>query len=83
MVDVRETWERAMAGVIEPSVHIPLGELERGTTAALGGLNPAGPTVVYCAHGARSLRGAQLLRERYGFREAVSLRGGYQAWKIS
>ncbi|HZP58825.1 MAG TPA: HesA/MoeB/ThiF family protein [Opitutaceae bacterium] len=83
MLDVRETWERTMAGMIEPSVHIPLGELERGTTVALAGLDPASPTVVYCAHGARSLRGAQLLRERYGFREAVSLRGGYQAWKIS
>ena len=80
LLDVRETWERIMAGGIEPSAHIPLGELERGA-AALTAFDPAGPTVVYCAHGARSLRGAQLLRERYGFRDAVSLRGGYHAWK--
>jgi rhodanese-related sulfurtransferase len=30
--------------------------------------------------GVRSLYGAQILRERYGFREAVSLRGGYKDW---
>ena len=81
LLDVREAWERAMMGAIEPSAHIPLGELERGVDGALAGFDPARPTVVYCAHGARSLRGAQLLREHYGFSGAVSLRGGFEAWR--
>lgn len=80
LIDVREDWERAM-GAIEPSVHAPLGMLTRGeAAAALADLDPSAPTVVYCAAGARSLRGAQALRERYGFRAATSLRGGFNAW---
>jgi molybdopterin/thiamine biosynthesis adenylyltransferase/rhodanese-related sulfurtransferase len=81
LVDVRERWERQM-GSIEPSVHVPLGLLERGEArAALAGLDPAAPTVVYCAVGVRSLRGAQLLRDRHGFRQALSLAGGYVEWQ--
>ncbi|HTB81987.1 MAG TPA: molybdopterin-synthase adenylyltransferase MoeB [Opitutaceae bacterium] len=79
LLDVREAWER-VRGAIEPSVHVPLGELEKGAAAALSVLDPSVPTVVYCAGGVRSLRGAELLIERHGFRHAVSLRGGYQAW---
>jgi adenylyltransferase/sulfurtransferase len=82
LIDVREGWERAL-GAILPSVHLPLGRLQAGEAAALGALgalDPAAPTVVYCAHGMRSLRGAHLLRERYGFTRATSLRGGYAAW---
>jgi adenylyltransferase/sulfurtransferase len=79
MIDVREGWERAL-GSIEPSVHLPLGRLQAGEIEALAALDPDAPTVVYCAHGMRSLRGAQLLRERHGFRAATSLRGGYAAW---
>jgi adenylyltransferase/sulfurtransferase len=80
LLDVREGWERAM-GAIEPSVHVPLGLLEAGAGGqALAALDPALPTVVYCAHGMRSLRGARILRERHGFRSAVSLRGGYEGW---
>jgi molybdopterin/thiamine biosynthesis adenylyltransferase/rhodanese-related sulfurtransferase len=81
LVDVREAWERMM-GTIEPSVHIPLGALERGEASELlAGLDPAAPTVVYCAAGVRSIRGADLLRERHAFRAAVSLRGGYDDWQ--
>jgi molybdopterin/thiamine biosynthesis adenylyltransferase/rhodanese-related sulfurtransferase len=79
LIDVRETWERVQ-GSIEPSVHVPVGELGRNAVGALAALNPALPTVVYCAAGVRSLHGARLLRERHGFRDAVSLRGGYHAW---
>lgn len=76
LVDVREDWERAL-GSIEPSVHVPLGRLER---AGAPGLDPAAPTVVYCAVGVRSLHAARALRERFGFRAVTSLRGGIQAW---
>jgi adenylyltransferase/sulfurtransferase len=44
-------------------------------------MDPSVPTVVYCAHGVRSLRGMNVLRERHGFRAAVSLRGGFAAWE--
>ncbi|MGH7995905.1 MAG: molybdopterin-synthase adenylyltransferase MoeB [Opitutaceae bacterium] len=80
VIDVREDWERKQ-GAIEPSVHIPLGILERDAAGPLlAGLDPAVPSVVYCAVGIRSLRAAQVLRERHGFRAAASLRGGYYAW---
>ncbi len=80
LLDVREGWERAL-GAIEPSVHIPLRRLEAGSAADLSPLDPAMRTVVYCAAGARSLRGIQVLRERHGFRSAVSLRGGMKGWQ--
>ena len=81
LLDVREGWERAL-GSIEPSVHLPLGRLRSGEGAReLAALDPAKPTVVYCAHGMRSLAGAAVLREKHGFRSAVSLRGGYEGWK--
>jgi sulfur-carrier protein adenylyltransferase/sulfurtransferase len=80
VIDVREAWEREQ-GAILPSTHIPLGDLESGDAAsAIRGLDANAETVVYCASGRRSLRGAQLLRERYGFQAAVSLRGGFKAW---
>lgn len=78
VVDVRESWER-MLGAIEPSLHIPLGELESGR-ADLTHLDAGRPTVLYCAVGMRSLRGAELMRMRYGFRNVTSLRGGIKAW---
>lgn len=78
VIDVRESWERAL-GAIEPSVLLPLSELERGKPN-LSELDSAKPTVVYCAAGVRSLRGAELLRLRHGFRNVTSLRGGINAW---
>ena len=83
LVDVRETWERAIEA-IEPSLHVPLGELDHGAAErALQPLAREAPTVVYCAHGVRSLRGAEILRTRYGFRQVKSLRGGMHAWHDS
>jgi adenylyltransferase/sulfurtransferase len=79
LLDVREGWERALAR-IDPSVHVPLGQLEERTRAELAPLDPAVPTVVYCAAGVRSLHGIEILRRRHGFRSAVSLRGGIMAW---
>jgi sulfur-carrier protein adenylyltransferase/sulfurtransferase len=79
ILDVREGWEREM-GLIEPSTHVPLGRLEVSTPSDIAPLDPAVQTVVYCARGIRSLRGIRILRERHGFRSAVSLRGGMMAW---
>jgi adenylyltransferase/sulfurtransferase len=82
LIDVREGWERAL-GAIHPSVHLPLGHLQAGEIGALARLDRTATTVVYCAHGMRSLRGAHLLREQYGFSAVTSLRGGYAAWSGS
>jgi adenylyltransferase/sulfurtransferase len=79
LIDVREGWEREACS-IDPSLHIPLGTLEGLPAGGLARLDPAAPTVVYCAHGIRSLRGVQILRDRHGYRSAVSLRGGMSAW---
>jgi sulfur-carrier protein adenylyltransferase/sulfurtransferase len=76
IIDVREEWERAN-GTIEPDVHVPLGQLQH---FGAPDLDPAAPTIVYCAVGARSLHGARVLRQRYGFRAVASLRGGMKAW---
>jgi sulfur-carrier protein adenylyltransferase/sulfurtransferase len=80
LLDVREDWERSL-GSIEPSVHVPLRFLETSSASDLAPLDPAVATVVYCAHGIRSLRGMQILRTRLGFRDALSLRGGMQGWR--
>lgn len=79
LLDVREEWERA-GGTIEPDVHVPLGLLQHEGAPEL---DPAKPTVVYCAAGARSLFGARILRELHGFRAVASLRGGMKAWQRS
>jgi adenylyltransferase/sulfurtransferase len=80
LLDVREGWERQQAS-IDPSVHVPLGRLETSSASDLAPLDASVPTVVYCAVGVRSLRGIQILRERHGFRSAVSLRGGIRGWR--
>lgn len=83
LLDVREDWERMM-GAIKPSRHIPLGALEFGEAEAeVKAMDPAAPTIVYCAAGVRSLRAAEILRERHGFTAAASLRGGYRDWTRS
>lgn len=80
LIDVREDSERA-AGTILPSVHVPLGVLQSGhDSAAIKLLDPAKPTVVFCAGGTRSRTALSILRERHGFTQTRSLRGGYQAW---
>ncbi|HEY1847589.1 MAG TPA: HesA/MoeB/ThiF family protein [Opitutaceae bacterium] len=80
LLDVREGWEREESS-ISPSKHIPLRFLESSAPGELAPFDPARRTVVYCAVGVRSLRGIQILRERHGYRSAVSLRGGMRGWR--
>ena len=83
LIDVREDWERA-AGAIQPSIHVPLGLFAGAEVpAALASLDPTRPTVVYCAHGVRSLRALAELRARHGFKQTWSLRGGYEEWRTA
>jgi adenylyltransferase/sulfurtransferase len=81
IIDVREDWERAM-GAIQPSAHIPLGLLTNSSAKdVVATLDPKRPTVIYCAHGMRSLKALEVLRQRHNFTNAQSLHGGYEAWK--
>lgn len=75
LVDIRNPGELAM-GVIEPARTLPLGTL----ATRLEELDPARPTVVYCAGGYRSSAGASLLRAQ-GFEDVSDLLGGYAAWE--
>lgn len=75
IVDVRNPGEVA-AGTIEGAITIPVGQLP----ARLGELDPARPTVVYCAGGYRSSVAASLLR-RNGFTDVSDILGGYGAWE--
>lgn len=74
IVDVREPWEREICA-IEGSVGVPLGELP----ARVGELRAASTLVLVCHHGMRSLEAALWLR-RQGLENAVSLKGGIDAW---
>jgi adenylyltransferase/sulfurtransferase len=79
LIDVREGWELELAK-IDPSRHAPVGQIERGNLAGLEGLDPKAPTVVYCAHGMRSLRAMNVLKLRHGFEHISSLKGGQTHW---
>jgi Fe-S cluster biogenesis protein NfuA/rhodanese-related sulfurtransferase/glutaredoxin len=74
LVDVR-TAEEVGQGMIRGALHLPLADLD----ARHGELDPADVWVVYCKAGSRSLKAVQALRG-HGFRSAVSLRGGVDAW---
>lgn len=74
IVDVRNPGEVA-AGTIPNAIGIPVGQLP----TRLGELDPAKPTVVYCAGGYRSSVAASLLR-RNGFNDVSDILGGYGAW---
>jgi hydroxyacylglutathione hydrolase len=74
VVDVRNPGEVA-AGMIPGAVSIPVGQLP----ARLAELDPARPTVVYCAGGYRSSVAASLLRA-HGFTDVSDILGGYGAW---
>ena len=77
VVDVRNPGEAA-AGMIPGAVGIPVGQLPD----RLAELDPAKPTVVYCAGGYRSSVAASLLRQR-GFGDVSDILGGYNAWEVA
>jgi hydroxyacylglutathione hydrolase len=74
LVDIRNPGEIAL-GTIEGALEIPVGQLP----GRLDELDPAAPTVVFCAGGYRSSVGASVLREA-GFGDVSDIMGGYSAW---
>ena len=73
VIDVRNPNECA-AGVIDGSVNLPLPNL----LDRVDEIDPARPTVVYCAGGYRSATAASLLRS-LGHRTVADIYGGYGA----
>lgn len=76
LIDCRTPAERDIA-TIAGSVHVPMAELS-GRLGELRRLEDE-PVVVYCHHGARSLRVTAALREA-GFSDVRSLAGGIHLW---
>lgn len=74
LVDVRNPGEFAL-GTIAGAKHIELASLTR----RLEELDPAKPTVVFCAGGYRSSIAASTLRAN-GFTDVSDILGGYNAW---
>lgn len=74
IVDVRNPGE-VEAGMVPQATNIPVGQLPTRATE----LEPAVPTVVYCAGGYRSSVAASVLRQR-GCTDVSDLIGGYAAW---
>lgn len=74
LVDVRSPAE-VEQGMIRGALHLPLDQID----ARHGELDLDDVWVVYCKSGRRSLTAVQALRG-HGFRSAVSLRGGIDAW---
>jgi len=75
IVDVRNPGEVKETGAVPGAVNIPLPQL----VARLGELDPAAPTLVYCAGGYRSSIAASTLRAN-GFTDVSDLLGGIGAW---
>ena len=80
IVDVREADELVEEGKIYEAVNMPLGQLIR--KARHGDLNDlkGNKIVTYCSGGYRGNIAADELNKQ-GFDSAVTIEGGYTAWK--
>src|SRR5579871_579841 len=76
LVDVRER-EESSRGAIPGAVAIPRGILELNIDQVTSDKNRK--IICYCGGGSRSALAAQSLK-KMGFRQALSLIGGYRAW---
>ena len=79
LIDVREPDEVA-EGAIAGSEALPRGQLELKIDTVTSDKDQ--PIVCYCGGGGRSALAAQSLK-RMGFKNVMSLAGGYKGWKDS
>jgi molybdopterin/thiamine biosynthesis adenylyltransferase/rhodanese-related sulfurtransferase len=77
VLDVREPDEYD-EGALPGALHIPRGHLEAQVEGRL--TDKDAPVVVYCAGGVRSAFAAKTLQD-LGYREVVSMAGGFGRWK--
>lgn len=76
LIDVREDRE-VVAGIVRGAVHLGRGVLERDVERALPDLDAE--IVLYCGGGFRSALAADNL-QRMGYRNVISMDGGFRAW---
>jgi molybdopterin/thiamine biosynthesis adenylyltransferase/rhodanese-related sulfurtransferase len=77
LLDVRER-EEFRQGYIPGAISMPRGFLEMRVEEAAPDKNA--PVVAYCQSGTRSLLAGRILKE-LGYKDVVSMRGGFGAWK--
>jgi molybdopterin/thiamine biosynthesis adenylyltransferase/rhodanese-related sulfurtransferase len=77
VLDVREPDEFDQ-GALPGAIHIPRGHLESQIEGRVH--DRQAPIVVYCAGGTRSAFAAQTLHQ-LGYRDVVSMAGGFNRWK--
>ena len=79
LLDVREDWERSICAL--PGAHIPLGQiLQKKANFSAHGIKSDHPIYVYCKAGVRSLKAAEVMRDHYGFQNAINIWGGILEW---
>lgn len=79
LIDVRDG-EEASQGMIPGAVHVSRGMLEYNIDTVTTDKNKK--LVLYCGGGSRSALAAQSLK-RMGFKNVISLAGGYRGWRES
>ena len=79
LIDVREK-DDAAQGMIPGAVHISRGTLELNIDQVTTDKDKK--IVLYCGGGSRSALSAWMLK-KMGFKNAISLAGGYRGWKDS
>ncbi len=79
VIDVRER-EDAAQGTIPGAVNVPRGILEHDIDKVT--TDKDRKMVLYCGGGSRSALAAASLK-KMGFKNAISLSGGYRGWKES
>lgn len=79
VIDVRER-EDAAKGTIPGAVNVPRGILEHDIDQVT--TDKEKKLVLYCGGGSRSALAAASLK-KMGFKNAISLAGGYRGWKSS
>lgn len=84
VVDLRESTELRLEGMIEGAVHAPRGMLEFWADPASPyhrpEFDPTRRTILYCASGGRSALAVQTLA-RLGYADVAHLDGGLKGWK--
>ena len=77
LLDVREPDEHEQ-GAVPGAIHVPRGNLEFAVEGRLP--DKKAPIAVYCAGGVRSAFAAKTLQD-LGYRDVVSIIGGFNKWK--
>lgn len=83
LVDLRETEERAAAGVIAGAIHAPRGMIEFHADPTspyyMPEFDPGRRVILHCSAGSRSALAAGALRQ-LGYQHVSHLDGGLKAW---